>query len=57
MLPPMTCARPILIPRGSAGAFHCVSRWVRRAFLCGEGRLTGRSFERRRQWVEGRIHE
>ena len=44
MLPPMTYARSILIPRGSAGTFHCVSRCVRRAFLCGEDRLTGRSF-------------
>ena len=57
MLPPMTYARSILIPRGSAGAFHCVSRCVHRAFLCGEDCLTGRSFEHRRQWVEDRIHE
>jgi len=40
----MTYARSILIPKGSAGTFHCVSRCVRRAFLCGEDRLTGRSF-------------
>ena len=53
----MTYARSILIPKGSAGTFHCVSRCVRRAFLCGEDRLTGRSFEHRRQWVEDRIHE
>jgi len=57
MLCPMTYARSILIPKGSAGTFHCVSRCVRRAFLCGEDRLTGRSFEHRRQWVEDRIHE
>jgi len=54
MLHPMTYARSILIPKGSAGTFHCVSRCVRRAFLCGEDRLTGRSFEHRRQWVEDR---
>ena len=57
MLCPMTYARSLLIPKGSAGTFHCVSRCVRRAFLCGEDRLTGRSFEHRRQWVEDRIHE
>jgi len=53
----MTYARKILIPKGSPGTFHCVSRCVRRAFLCGDDRLTGRSFEHRRQWVEDRIHE
>ena len=51
----MTDARSILIPHGSPGTFHCVSRCVRRAFLWGEDRLTGRSFELRRQWVEDRI--
>ena len=32
----MTYVRSLLIPPGSAGTYHCVSRCVRRAFLCGE---------------------
>jgi len=57
MIGAMTYPRSILVTRGSPGTFHCVSRCVRRAFLCGEDRRTGRSFEYRRQWVEDRIHE
>jgi hypothetical protein len=53
----MTYARSQLIPTGSPGTFHCVSRCVRRAFLCGEDRYRGQSFEHRRQWVEDRMQE
>ncbi len=53
----MTYARSILAPSGSPGTYHCVSRCVRRAWLCGEDRESGRSYEHRRQWVEARIGE
>lgn len=57
MLAAMTYPRCQLVPPGSPGTYHCVSRCVRRAFLCGQDRYTGQSFEHRRQWVEDRLHD
>lgn len=51
----MTRPRSELVPEGAAGAYHCVQRCVRRAFLCGVDAYTGRSFEHRKAWVETRI--
>jgi len=51
----MTQARKTVVMRGEVGVYHCISRCVRRAFLCGEDAYTGRSYEHRRGWVRERI--
>jgi hypothetical protein len=51
----MRYPRHHIVDPSSAGFFHCVSRCVRRAFLCGEDAYTGRSYEHRKTWVEERL--
>ena len=51
----MTVARREIVADGVEGIYHCVSRCVRRAFLCGEDSYTQTSFEHRKSWVEARL--
>ncbi len=43
--------RARLVDFSSPGYYHCISRCVRRGFLCGD------QYEHRRQWIEERIAE
>ena len=53
----MATARSAIAPPGSAGYYHCVCRCVRWAWLCGKDRLTGKSYDHRRDWLVAHINE
>jgi hypothetical protein len=47
--------RRFLVEPTEVGVYHCISRCVRRAFLCGSDPVSGRNYEHRRQWMQDRI--
>jgi REP element-mobilizing transposase RayT len=53
----MTVARNQQICVEETPYYHIVSRCVRRAYLCGEDHVSGKSFEHRRQWLIDRIKQ
>lgn len=51
----MTVPRSSQISLEHTPYYQCVSRCVRRAFLCGEDRASGKRFDHRKQWIEDRL--
>ncbi|MCJ8305344.1 transposase, partial [Shewanella sp.] len=52
----MARARGSLIDLSATPYYHVVSRCVRRAYLCGEDKYSGKNYNHRRQWVLDKIH-
>jgi REP element-mobilizing transposase RayT len=53
----MTRARTELISIEVTPYYHCISRCVRRAFLCGDDTFSGKNYEHRKAWVVERLRE
>ncbi len=51
----MPQSRKTLISLNVTPYYHCVSRCVRRAYLCGKDKHSGNNYEHRRQWIEDKI--
>lgn len=53
----MTRPRSSLVSPTDSRWYHCISRCVRRAFLCGDDFSSGRNFDHRRTWITDRLLE
>tara|TARA_R110002073_G_scaffold86690_1_gene205863 strand:- start:22535 stop:23575 length:1041 start_codon:yes stop_codon:yes gene_type:complete len=52
---PMATARSEQVDLSVTPYYHCMTRCVRRAFLCGEDHYSGKNFDHRKEWVRDRL--
>ncbi|RPJ12853.1 MAG: transposase [Deltaproteobacteria bacterium] len=53
----MALPRSSYVKDGVEGVYHCFSRCVRRAFLCGFDPVTQRDFSHRKSWIVDRLQQ
>ena len=53
----MTRARYQQVSLPDTPYYHCISRCVRRAYLCGDDPVSGKNFDHRKQWLVTRIKQ
>lgn len=53
----MPIARKEIVNEGSIGIYHCISRCVRQAFLCGKDAYSGKSYEHRKEFIKNRLKQ
>ena len=51
----MPFARRETVDDTKIGTYHCMSRCVRRAFLCGDDSYTGDNYDHRKEWIRDRL--
>ena len=49
--------RKDIFDANEVGAYHCIQRAVRRAWLCGKDAYSGKSYEHRREWIQSKLQE
>jgi REP element-mobilizing transposase RayT len=50
-------ARSQIVVENVVGVYHCITRCVRRAFLCGDDRYSGKNYDHRKKFIRRRLQE